>query len=107
MVKRGDVWLIAFDPTVGSEIRKTRPAIVISPDEIHDVLRMVIVAPMTTGSRPASFRIPVQFAGKAGLVVLDQIRAIDRSRFRKKLGRVEPEVLAQTLSALRDVFSEG
>jgi mRNA interferase MazF len=66
MVKRGDVWLAALDPTVGSEIQKTRPCVIVSPPEIHEYLRTVIVAPMTSGSRPAGFRVPVKFQGWAG-----------------------------------------
>ena len=78
VVTRGDVWLAALDPTVGSEIRKTRPCIVVSPPEMHDYLRTVIVAPMTTGNRPAPFRIPVSFAGKNGLILLVQMRTLDK-----------------------------
>jgi mRNA interferase MazF len=104
MVERGDVWLVVFDPTIGSEIRKTRPGLVISPDEIHGRLRMVIVAPMTTGSRPSSFRIA--FNGKEGLVVLDQIRAVDKSRFVKKLGKLPAAKLHETLASLREIFAD-
>ncbi len=77
-VTRGDVWLIALDPTVGSEIRKTRPCVVVSPPEIHEYLRTVIVAPMRTGNQPAPFRILVSFAGKSGLILLDQMRTLDK-----------------------------
>jgi mRNA interferase MazF len=73
-VTRGDVWLAALDPRVGSGILKTRPCIVVSPPEMHDYLRTVIVAPMTTGNRPAPFRVSVSFAGKKGLISLDQVR---------------------------------
>ncbi len=79
-VKTGDIWLACLDPTVGSEIQKTRPCVVVSPAEMHDFLRTVIVAPMTTGSRPAGFRIPISFQGKAGLILLDQVRTLDKSR---------------------------
>jgi len=75
-VTRGEVWLAALDPTVGSEIQKTR--LIISPAEMHDYLRTVMVAPMTTGSRPAPFRIPVGFARKNGLILLDQLRTLDK-----------------------------
>ena len=74
MVVRGEVWLINLDPTVGSEIQKTRPCVVISPPELHDHLRTVIVAPMTTKSRPAPYRVSVVFSQKKGLVLLDQIQ---------------------------------
>jgi len=79
VVKRGEVWLVILDPTVGREIQKTRPCIVISPPEINDHLGTVLVAPMTTGSHPAPFRVPVKFQGKSGLVLLDQARAIDKA----------------------------
>ena len=86
-VKTGDVWLANLDPTVGSEIQKTRPCVVISPAEMHDYLRTVIVAPMTTGSRSAGFRIPLTFQGKSGLILLDQIRTLDKARLVKKLAQ--------------------
>jgi mRNA interferase MazF len=87
MVARGDVWLVALDPTLGSEIRKTRPCVVLSPPELHDHLRAVIIAPMATASRPAPFRIPVSFRRKHGLILLDQIRAVDKARLVKKDAR--------------------
>ena len=105
-VTRGDVWLAALDPTVGSEIRKTRPCIVVSPAEMHDYLRTVIVVPMTTGNRPAPFRIPVSFAGKNGLILLDQMRTLDKQRLMRRLGAVERRTLRATLTRLRDVFAE-
>lgn len=89
MVKRGEIWLAAFDSTTSSEIRKTRPCIIISPPEMHEYLRTAIVAPMTTGSRPAPFRIPIQFQRKAGVVLLDQLRTLDKRRLVKRLGRHE------------------
>ncbi|MGO1074453.1 type II toxin-antitoxin system PemK/MazF family toxin [Inquilinus sp. CA228] len=104
MVKRGEVWLIALDPTIGSEIQKTRPCLIISPPELHDHLRTVIAAPMTTGSRPAGFRVPVSFQGKTGLVLLDQIRTLDKQRLVKRLGAVSAPTLAQTLTTLRKLF---
>lgn len=106
MVKRGEVWLAALDPTVGSEIRKTRPCLIISPPEIHDYLRTVIVAPMTSQSRPAGYRVPVTFGGVSGLILLEQGRSIDRKRLVKRLGAVEPAVLAQVLETLRELYSE-
>ncbi len=104
MVKRGEIWLVTLDPTVGSEIRKTRPAVVLSPPEIHDHLNTVIVAPMTTASRPAPFRIPVSFGGKKGLIILDQIRTVDQRRLVKKLGRLQPTTLMSTLKVLGELF---
>ena len=105
MVKRGEIWLAALDPTIGSEIQKTRPCVIISPAEMHDYLRTVIVAPMTTGSRPAPFRIPVTFEGKKGLILLDQIRTLDRSRLAKRLGAVTSRTLSATLATLQVVFA--
>lgn len=105
MVKRGQVWLVALDPTLGSEIQKTRPCVVISPPEIHDFLRTVIVAPMTTGSHPAPFRIPLTFSGKKGLILLDQIRTLDKVRLVKKLGTVRSQTLANVLTTLQEVFA--
>ncbi len=105
MVKRGDIWLAALDPTIGSEIQKTRPCLVISPPEMHDYLRTVIVAPMTTGSRPAPFRIAVSFEGKRGLILLDQIRTLDKIRLSKRLGMVAPRTLSTALDTLQLVFA--
>jgi len=102
----GDVWLVTLDPTVGSEIRKTRPCVIISPPELHDYLRTVIVAPMTTGNRPAPFRIPVSFEGKDGLILLDQIRTLDKQRLVRRLGAVERRTLRAILARLRDVFAD-
>jgi mRNA interferase MazF len=105
MVKRGDIWLVNLDPTVGSEIQKSRPCVVVSPPEMHDHLRTVIVAPMTTGSRPAPFRIAVTHAGKHGLILLDQIRTIDKTRLAKRMGAVSAKALDATLLALQETFA--
>lgn len=102
---RGDVWLATLDPTVGSEIQKTRPCVIISPPEMHDHLRTVLAAPMTSGSRPAPFRVPLHFDGKTGLILLDQIRALDKQRLMKRLGAIEAHTLDLTLDRLRDVFA--
>ncbi|MGH7088543.1 MAG: type II toxin-antitoxin system PemK/MazF family toxin [Stellaceae bacterium] len=103
---RGGVWLAALDPTVGSEIQKTRPCLIISPAEMHDHLRTVTVAPMITGSRPAPYRISVEFQGKNGLILLDQIRTLDKQRLVRCLGAVTPRTLSLTLTALRETFEE-
>ncbi len=103
---RGEVWLVNLDPTVGSEIKKTRPCVVVSPDEMHAQLRTVIVAPMTTGSRVAPFRISVTHSGKKGLILLDQMRAVDKVRLAKKLGVVSAKTLTSTLNTLQEVFAE-
>ncbi len=106
MVKRGEVWLVNLDPTVGSEIQKIRPCVVISPPEMHDHLRTALIAPMTTGSHPAPFRIPVRHGGKQGLILLDQIRAVDKTRLVKRAGVVAPETLNATLTTLGEIFAE-
>ncbi len=105
-VARGEIWLAALDPTVGGEIRKTRPCVVVSPPEMHDFLRTVTVAPMTTGSRPAPYRIAVRFGGKDGLVLLDQLRSLDKQRLVRRLGTVGGAALRLTLAALREMFEE-
>lgn len=105
-MKRGEIWLVNLDPTVGSEIRKARPCVVISPPEMHDHLRTVLIAPMTTAGRAAPFRIEVTHAGRKGLILLDQIRAVDKTRLAKRLGAVPAKTLAATLGTLREVFAE-
>lgn len=105
MVRRGEIWLVSLDPTIGSEIQKTRPCMVVSPAEIHDHLRTVIVAPMTTGSRTAGFRVPISFDGKDGLVLLEQCRALDKRRLVKRLGTAPAPVLDQVLATLRVMFA--
>jgi mRNA interferase MazF len=103
---RGDVWLAALDPTIGSEIQKTRPCVIISPPEMHDHLRAVLAAPMTTGSRRAPFRVPLRFEEKSGLILLDQIRALDKQRLVRRLGSLDRRTLRAVLDRLRDVFAE-
>ncbi len=103
--ERGEIWLAALDPTLGSEIQKTRPCVVVSPPEMNDHLRTLVVAPMTTGSRPAPFRISVVFQRKSGLILLDQVRTLDRQRLVKRLGVVKPETLAAVLGALQAMFA--
>ena len=105
MMKTGDIWLAQLDPTVGSEIQKTRPCVVISPQEMNDHMRTVIVAPMTTGSRSAHFRIPLTFQGQPGLIVLDQVCTLDKTRLVKRLGALRPSTLALTLNTLQAMFA--
>lgn len=105
MVRRGEIWLAALDPAVGSEIQKTRPCVIISPAEMHDYLKTVIVAPMTTGSKTAPYRIPVTFQRKKGLILLDQIRTLDKTRLVKKMGMTTSKTLSGTLDVLQDVFA--
>ena len=105
-MSRGDVWLAALDPTVGSEIQKTRPCLIVSPPEMNDVLRTVSVVPMTTGSRPAPFRVPLRFDDRNGLLLLDQLRTLDKQRLVRRLGTVSTRTLRGTLAALREMFEE-
>jgi mRNA interferase MazF len=105
IVHRGDVFLVSLDPTRGGEIRKTRPCVVVSPDELNDHLRTFIVAPLTTGSHPYPFRIPCRFEGRAGSIVLDQIRTVDRERLVRKLGKLSPSTLRRTLLTLQEMFA--
>jgi mRNA interferase MazF len=103
--RTGEIWLAQLDPTVGSEIQKTRPCVVVSPDEMNAHLRTVIVAPMTTGSRPARFRIPLTFQGKQGLILLDQVRTLDGVRLVKRLAALRPATLASVLTTLQAMFA--
>jgi mRNA interferase MazF len=106
VVARGDVWLVALDPTIGSEIQKTRPCVVVSPAELHDHLSTVIVAPMTTAGRAAPFRVPLTFLRKKGLILLDQIRTVDKTRLVKRAGAVSDTALSNALSTLQEIFVE-
>ncbi|MGH7102101.1 MAG: type II toxin-antitoxin system PemK/MazF family toxin [Acetobacteraceae bacterium] len=105
-VVRGEVWLVALDPTLGGEIQKTRPCVIVSPAEMHDYLRTVIAAPMTTGSRPAPFRIRLRFEQKEGLILLDQMRALDKQRLIKRLGAVDSRTLNHALARLQEMFAK-
>ena len=104
-INRFEVFLINLDPTVGSEIKKTRPCLVVSPDEINHNIRTVIVAPLTTKGQPYPTRVRCRFRGKKGQVVLDQIRTVDRSRLIKKLGRISGKTAAAVLDVLREMFA--
>lgn len=104
-MKRGEVWLVALDPTVGSEIQKTRPCLIVSPDELNKIIRRVVVAPLTSGSHPAPFRVPVSFRRRPGLILLDQIRAVDRARFVTQLGALDQTTANKALAVLKDMFS--
>lgn len=105
MVMRGEIWLVNLDPTVGSEIQKTRPCVVISPAELHDHLRTVMVAPMTSQGFAAPFRVPVTHAGKKGIIVLDQIRTVDKVRLIKRQGALSAKTLKTTLAVLQEIFA--
>lgn len=104
-VTRSDVFLVGLDPTVGHEIRKTRPCVVVSPDEMNRHLGTVIVAPLTTRGRPYPTRIQCRFAGKQGQVALDQLRAVDGTRLTKRIGRLAPPAMATVLARLQELFA--
>jgi mRNA interferase MazF len=104
-VSRGDIFLVELNPTRGSEIRKTRPCVVVSPDELNAHLRTFIVAPLTTGGHPYPFRVRCRFEGKDGHGVADQLRAVDRDRLVKRLGRLSETTLNELLGVLRAMFA--
>jgi mRNA interferase MazF len=106
IIRRGEIWLAALDPTMGAEIQNTRPCVVVFPPEMSDFLRTITVAPMTTGSHPAPYRIPLRFSGKDGLILLDQMRTLDKQRLVRRLGVVTGGTLRLTLVALREMFEE-
>ena len=101
---RGEVYLVELDPTRGSEIRKTRPCVIVSPDELNHHLRTSIVAPMTTGGHPYPFRVACRFAGKRGHIVLDQVRTVDHERLKKRLGSVSESTMKEALKVLGEMF---
>lgn len=105
-IVRGDVHLVRLDPTVGSEVRKTRPCLVVSPDELNDHLRTVIVAPMTTGGHAYPWRVPCRFQSRSGFVALDQLRTVDGERLVKRLGRLGSGTTTAVLEALQEMFEE-
>jgi mRNA interferase MazF len=105
-VDRFDVWLVNLDPTVGSEIQKTRPALVISPDEMNHRISTVIIAPMTTAGKLYPTRVKVRFEGKEGKIVLDQIRTVDKARLMRKLGRIgDSRTQGKVLRVLAEMFA--
>ena len=105
VVKRFEVYLVNLDPTVGSEIRKARPCLIISPDEMNGYIATVIVAPMTTKGRNYPTRVLCAFKGKEGQVVLDQVRTVDKSRLVQKLGRIDKHTQDEVLSMLAEMFA--
>jgi mRNA interferase MazF len=106
VVRRFDVFLVNLDPTIGSEIQKTRPCVVISPDEMNRHIATVIIAPMTTKGQTYPTRISCQFQGKDGQIVLDQIRTIDKARLVKKLGRISQNEQREVLDVLGEMFAD-
>jgi len=106
VVKRFEVYLVNLDPTLGSEIQKTRPCLIISPDEMNDHIATVIVAPMTTKGRMYPTRVICQFEGKEGQVVLDQIRTVDKIQLVKKIGKINASTQKEVLVVLMEMFAE-
>lgn len=103
--RRGEVHLVHLDPTQGSEIRKTRPCVIVSPDELNLHLRAAVIAPMTTGGQAYPWRIPCRFRRRAGFVALDQVRTVDQERLVNRLGQLTPATVAAVLEGLQDMFS--
>jgi len=105
VVRRFEVYLINLDPTIGNEIQKTRPCLVISPDEMNRFIRTVIVAPMTTKGTSYPTRVSCKFKGKQGQIVLDQIRTVDRARLVRRLGKIDKQTETRILSVLGEMFA--
>jgi mRNA interferase MazF len=104
-IARGDVYLVRLDPTLGSEIKKTRPCVIVSPDELNEHLRTVIVAPMTTGGHAYPWRPRCRFHGRAGFVALDQLRTVDAERLLKSAGQLDPQTVLAVLRRLQEMFA--
>jgi mRNA interferase MazF len=105
VINRFEIYLVGLDPTVGSEIRKTRPCLVISPDDLNHHIRTVIIAPMSTKGQRYPTRVPCRFKGKDGQIVLDQIRAVDRDRLVKRMGTLDSKTATQVLEILQEMFA--
>lgn len=103
-MKRFDVWLVNLDPTMGSEIKKTRPAVIVSPDELNQHLKTVIVVPLTTG-KSYPFRVATKIQGTAGVAAIDQIRTVDKQRLIKKIGSASGKTRTKLIKALQEMFS--
>ena len=106
VIKRFEVYLVNLDPTIGSEIKKTRPCLIVSPDEMNRHIATVIVAPMTTKGKAYPTRIECKFQGKTGQVVLDQLRTVDKRRLVKRLGRIEKKTQQDVITKLAEMFTE-
>ena len=105
MVARGEIYLINLDPTIGSEVQKTRPCVIVSPDEMNKYIRTVIIAPMTTKLRNYKSRVETNFKGKKGQVMLDQLRTVDKQRLVKKQGKLSSKDLKKILALLTEMFA--
>ncbi len=106
VIKQYDIFLISLDPTIGHEIKKVRPCVVISPNEMNDHISTIIIAPMTTRSHSYPTRIPIEFEGKKGWIVLDQIRSLDKKRFVKKIGKLDIETILQVKKVIQEMLVE-
>jgi mRNA interferase MazF len=106
VAQRFEIYLVALDPTVGHEIQKTRPCVVVSPDELNRYVATAIVAPMTTAGRAYPTRVTCQFQGKDGYIVLDQLRTVDQTRLIRKLGVLDPATSHTVLATLAELFAE-
>lgn len=106
VIRRFDVYLVALDPTIGSEIKKTRPCLVVSPDEMNEHIATIIIAPMSTEGRPYPTRVPCRFQGKSGQIVLDQLRTVDRVRLLRRLGRISAGRQEEVLATLMEMFAK-
>ena len=104
-MRRFEVWLARLDPSEGSEMRKTRPVVIVSPNEMNGWLQTVLVAPLTRGGFSAPFRVPCRFQGRAGYVVIDQIRTVDRERLARRLGKLSPLIVERVLTILQEMFA--
>jgi mRNA interferase MazF len=105
VVKRGEVYLVNLDPTIGSEVQKTRPCLIVSPDEMNQYIKTIIIAPMTTKKRSYKSRVEINFQGNRGQVMLDQIRTIDKKRLITKLGNLPKKKLETVLLVLQEMFA--
>ena len=105
VINRFDVYLLNLDPTIGSEIQKTRPCLIISPDEMNRHIRTVIVAPITSAGKDYPTRVKYRFKKKEGQIVLDQIRTLDKTRLIKKLGKIDSETQMNVISVLQKLFA--
>lgn len=106
VIKQYDIFLISLDPTIGHEIKKVRPCVVISPNEMNNNISTIIIAPMTTRSHSYPTRIPIKFEDKKGWVVLDQIRALDRKRFVKQLGKLNKDTILKVKKIIQEMLVE-
>ena len=106
VIARGEVHLVRLDRTLGSEIQKTRPCVIVSPDELNAHLRTVIIAPMTTAGRAYPWRVRCRFQNRSGYVVLDQLRTVDRERLVQKLGALPAGTMTEVLAGLQEMFAE-